>query len=128
MADFGPRVHRMGNITWHRTGFRIEQLVTMVEIADLAEARLPTVQTWPRAYAATWPLIVASVAGKGPQPRYYYDPAEIVAWLLEFRPGSKRGVEPARLERVIADIDDRIEHLQAVRARMDRTLERVAVR
>lgn len=128
MADFGPRLHRIGDITWHRTGFKIEQLMTMAEIADLAEARLPTVQAWPRMHPGTWPPIVASVAGRGPQPRYYYDPAEIVAWLLEFRPGSKRGVEPARLERVVADIDHRIEHLQAVRARMDRALQGVVVR
>jgi hypothetical protein len=128
MADIGPRSPRMGTITWHRPGFSMEQLITINEVAELAEARLPTVRTWPRAYSGTWPAIVASVAGRGPQPQYYYDPAEVVAWLLEFRPGSKRGVEPARLERVIADIDDRIEHLQAVRARMDRTLERVAVR
>lgn len=128
MADFGPRVHRMGNITWHRTGFRMEQLITINEVADLAEARLPTVQTWPRSHSDTWPRIVASVAGRGPQPRYYYDPAEIIAWLLEFRPGSKRGVEPARLGRVIAEIDDRIEHLQAARARMDLALEGVVVR
>lgn len=128
MADFGPRQRQMGTITWHRTGFQIEQLMTMAEIADLAEARLPTVQSWPRVYPGTWPRIVASVTASGPQPRYYYDPAEIVTWLLECRPGSKRGVEPARLERVIADIDDRIEHLRAVRARMDRALEGVVVR
>lgn len=128
MTDFGPRVRRMGNTTWHRAGFKLKELVTMEEIADLAEVRLATARTWPATYPGTWPHIVASVAGRGPQPRYYYDPAEIVAWLLEFRPGSRRGVEPARLERLSADIDDRIEHLQAVRARMDRALQSVVVR
>lgn len=128
MADFGPRVRRMGNVTWHRTGFRIEELIPMSEVAELAEAPLRTVQGWPMAYPGTWPRIVASIPGPGAQPRYYYDPAEIVAWLLEFRPGSRRGVEPARLERLMADIDERIEHLQAARARMDLALEGVVVR
>lgn len=128
MPDLGPHAHRMGTITWHRTGYRFEQLISWAEIAELAEAPVPTVQNWPRVHPGTWPSIVASMTGRGPQPRYYYDPAEVVAWLLEFRPGSKRGVEPARLERVVADIDDRIEHLQAVRDRMDRTLQGVVVR
>lgn len=128
MADFGRRMDHIGDITWHRPGFTIEQLITMAEIAEIAETPLPTAQSWPRIHTATWPRIVASVTHRGPRPRYYYDPAEVVAWLLEFRPGSRRGVEPARLERLLAEIDDRIEHLQAVRARIQQAMEGATVR
>jgi hypothetical protein len=137
MSSVGPRVRRMGDTTWHRPEYvgERESLIPMSEVAEIAEAPVPTVQYWPRSHARTWPKVVMSVTTTAGQERHYYDPAEIVAWLLEFRPRTKRGVEPARIERLLGDMDDRIEnleseirHLVAVQRRMEQSLRASAVR
>lgn len=137
MNAVGPRVRRMGDVTWHRPEYfdRRDALVTMAEIAQLAETPLRTVQSWAHVHAATWPRPVMSIATTAAQPRHYYDPSEVVAWLLECRPRAKRGVEPARLERVLAEMDDRIEHheaeirhLVAMQSRMTEALHGTPVR